>query len=79
MSITKRHKEEVKRQKKISRFQGKCPTPYKIAFLTEEEAARALSDAWNTMKGGSIPMRYYRCQCRMWHLTKKPLRIPKAA
>jgi hypothetical protein len=45
-----------------------CPTPSKRAFPNSGYAIRAVLSA---SRGYGKPMRYYRCVCGQWHMTKK--------
>lgn len=48
----------------------------KIGHHTEEAANNIITKAWaghKSWQGKTLPIRAYKCWCKKWHLTSKPL------
>ena len=49
---------------------------HKTKYPDEQSAKKVISKAWSgqtTWRGKPLPMRTYKCACKSWHLTSKPL------
>jgi hypothetical protein len=49
---------------------------HKTKYPNENAAKNVISKAWSgqaTWRGKPLPIRAYKCQCKHWHLTSKPL------
>jgi hypothetical protein len=48
----------------------------KTKYPNEQAANNVISKAWSgqaTWRGKTLPIRAYKCHCKSWHLTSKPL------